>query len=269
MLWPSLRPDFKLTFATFLLQASSPTAERGEAKGIRQSQAIEFLRSVDIPSDILATFLDGLLSHVQQHGQPSPQKRRRVSYERASSTISLTAEDSDSAFKRLAFVLELVDSSKPSFHAGLMDGLFRALGELQRFRSEKGSELAYLQTLVLGTLLSMVEAYKVSHHCRHAQLFLDTNKYFQHSSTHKLEDSVFRTDLIVDCVRSSSSRQVQNAALLLVARVASIAPDLVLRNIMPIFTFVGPIIIQQDDDFSAYVLSEVCYSVHHYHNRRS
>ncbi len=70
--------------------------------------------------------------------------------------------------------------------------------------------------------------------------------------------AAIRADLLVDCVRTSSSRQVQNEALLLVAALAEIAPDSVLHSIMPIFTFVGPSLLRQDDDFSIHVIDEVC-----------
>ena len=50
---------------------------------------------------------------------------------------------------------------------------------------------------------------------------------------------------------------MQNAALLLVAKLSSIAPDLVLHNIMPIFTFAAPNVLQHDDDFSIFVMDEV------------
>jgi U3 small nucleolar RNA-associated protein 10 len=65
--------------------------------------------------------------------------------------------------------------------------------------------------------------------------------------------------LLIDCVRSTTSPQVQNAALLLVASLASISPELVLHSVMPIFTFMSTSLLRQDDDYSAHVIDQVEY----------
>ena len=63
--------------------------------------------------------------------------------------------------------------------------------------------------------------------------------------------------MVIDCVRSTASPQVQNAALLLVASLAEIAPDVVLHSVMPIFTFMGATVLRQDDDYSVHVIDQV------------
>ena len=50
--------------------------------------------------------------------------------------------------------------------------------------------------------------------------------------------------------------QVQNTALLLVAALASIAPEHVLHSVMPIFTFMGSSLLKKDDDYSAHVVNQ-------------
>jgi U3 small nucleolar RNA-associated protein 10 len=50
---------------------------------------------------------------------------------------------------------------------------------------------------------------------------------------------------------------VQNTALLLVAGLAVIAPELVLHSIMPIFTFMASSVLKKDDDYSALVIDQV------------
>lgn len=77
----------------------------------------------------------------------------------------------------------------------------------------------------------------------------------------KIDFTIMRTDLIVDCIRSTSSPQVQNAALLLVASLAEIAPDLVLHSVMPIFTFISSTVFRQDDDYSVYVIDQVSQDI--------
>jgi hypothetical protein len=75
-----------------------------------------------------------------------------------------------------------------------------------------------------------------------------------------LETKSIRTDLIVDCVRTTESPQVQNSALLLVAGLAIVTPELVLHSVMPIFTFMGSNVLRKDDEYSAHVIDQVCSS---------
>lgn len=76
----------------------------------------------------------------------------------------------------------------------------------------------------------------------------------------KLDSKIIRTDLIVDCVRTTESPQVQNTALLLVAGLAIAVPELVLHSVMPIFTFMGSSVLRKDDEYSAHVIDQVCHS---------
>lgn len=79
----------------------------------------------------------------------------------------------------------------------------------------------------------------------------------QETPTLKLDVSAIRADLIIDCVRASESPQVQNTALLLVAGLATIAPEKVLHSVMPIFTFMGSSVLKKDDAYSTLVIDQV------------
>lgn len=73
----------------------------------------------------------------------------------------------------------------------------------------------------------------------------------------QIERNDVRVDVLVDCIRNSTDPQVQQTALLLVSILASIAPELILHDVMPIFTFMGSSIMKRTDDYSAYVVKEV------------
>jgi len=77
----------------------------------------------------------------------------------------------------------------------------------------------------------------------------------------KLDHSAVRTDLLVDCVQKTASPQVQNAALLLIALLADVAPELVLHSVMPIFTFMGNSVLRQNDEYSAHVINQTIREV--------
>lgn len=56
----------------------------------------------------------------------------------------------------------------------------------------------------------------------------------------------------------SESPQTFNQALLLIATLARLAPNAILHNIMPIFTFMGSNVFHRDDSYSFKVVQKVC-----------
>ena len=93
------------------------------------------------------------------------------------------------------------------------------------------------------------------------ECMLATVKSSADSLDKAIDRSVVRTDVLIDCIRTTSNQQVMNSALLLTAALADIMPDLVLHSVMPIFTFLGANVLRRDDDFSAYVVKQTMDSV--------
>jgi U3 small nucleolar RNA-associated protein 10 len=83
------------------------------------------------------------------------------------------------------------------------------------------------------------------------------NSFSQDTNSIEAEKKTIRIDLLVDCIRNTSNPQVQNAALLLISCLAAWVPDIVLHNVMPIFTFMGTTILRQGDEYSAHVIDQV------------
>lgn len=54
---------------------------------------------------------------------------------------------------------------------------------------------------------------------------------------------------------------MQNSALLLLAALADVAPDVVKHSVMPIFTFMGANTLRQDDEYSAHVIEQTIQRV--------
>ncbi|KAI9789549.1 MAG: snoRNA-binding rRNA-processing protein utp10 [Peltula sp. TS41687] len=239
-IWPSLKEDLKVPIGQSLLKLTLKSSSL--KSGTSGEEAREFLRSVDLSPEILAAFVEQLPGTEQLQQRTTPAKRRRVSRDQMVKISPQESKGAAAAVNEITYVLELVDSSKPTFHPTLMKGLFNILGELQQIRSQSGSEQAYLQSLILGSLLGMVNDLKGD-------------------ASVKIDFTIMRTDLIVDCIRSTCNPQVQNAALLLVASLAEIAPDLVLHSVMPIFTFISSTVLRQDDDYSVYVIDQTIHRV--------
>ncbi|XHG01646.1 snoRNA-binding rRNA-processing protein utp10, variant 3 [Aspergillus wentii] len=202
------------------------------------SSCRDLLRVVELPGPVLFHFLQKIpvsLTDMEALG-PAP-KRRRTSQ---NNMVAMTVKDEAGLSKlmeKMTFILELVDSSTPEAHPELADGLFQTLAALQHFKSQIQSGMSYLLSLTLGSLLAIINRSK-------------------QSAKPQFDTSVIRADLVVDCVRTTESPQVQNAALLLVAGLSIIAPELVLHSVMPIFTFMGSSVLRKDDDYSVSVIDQ-------------
>ena len=74
----------------------------------------------------------------------------------------------------------------------------------------------------------------------------------------QVDHSAVNSEVLIGCISLTENPQVQQAALLLVASIASVAPELILHSIMPIFTFMGAGIMRTNDDYSLHVVKKVC-----------
>lgn len=234
-IWPRVLEDHQTVAAEQLLDISLglSTGETPLASSCR-----DVLRSVELSGAILFQFLQKIPASVTDMESlgPAPKRRRTSQNNMAAMTVKDEAE-LNKLMNKMTFVLELVDSSTPEAHPKLADGLFQTLAALQHFKSQIQSGMSYLLSLVLGSLLAIVNQSR-------------------ESGKPQFDTSVIRADLVVDCVRTTESPQVQNAALLLVAGLSTIAPELVLHSVMPIFTFMGSSVLRKDDEYSVSVIDQ-------------
>lgn len=76
-----------------------------------------------------------------------------------------------------------------------------------------------------------------------------------------LDEDKFSVELVVQCIRTSDMPQTHHHALLLLGAAATIFPEKVLHNIMPIFTFMGANIMRLDDAYSFRVIDKTLQMV--------
>ncbi|EGX96850.1 SSU processome component Utp10 [Cordyceps militaris CM01] len=241
-MWPLMKDDSKFTVAQQFLELSQESGDE-DSTPVVATEASDLLRTVPLTTEILSHFLDSIQTGTKMITEPPPNKRRRTSSTDGNRELIMqVTPELSKALRKVTFVLQLVDNSEPINHPELLDGLFTALSELQHFRTVVGSELGYLQNLILRSLLAMMPAYKANEN-------LD------------IDSSGGYGDLLVNCIQKSSSPVVQNAALLLIANLATTAPSLVLHSVMPIFTFMGASVLRQNDDYSAHVVSQTIKEV--------
>ncbi|KAH7418398.1 hypothetical protein BKA64DRAFT_730120 [Cadophora sp. MPI-SDFR-AT-0126] len=242
-MWSSLKGETRLSTAQMLMDAAQTSSEGAdELRESISTGSADFLRTTPLSTDILLAFLDQLPTAAMLADKPPATKRRRTSHGEVARTPLQDSKLLNAAIKKVTFVLQLVDSSEAGKHPELLRGLFNVLAELQHFKAQVSSELAYLQGLVLGSLLAILKAPKLD-------------------PSINLDRSAIRADLLVDCVQKTTSPQVQNAALLLIASLADSAPELVLHSVMPIFTFMGSSVLRQNDEYSAHVISQTIREV--------
>ncbi|KAI1090877.1 hypothetical protein F5B19DRAFT_494000 [Rostrohypoxylon terebratum] len=240
-LWPSMKTDARHAVAKRMLELSQrDTSSDG---GVVSEEATNLLRNVELTTDILLFFLESLQPAAKMATEPPSGKRRRTSASETHRGLGTQpTPELSTMLRQVTFVLQLVEGSDPEKHPELLNALFNALSELQHFRVLVGSELGYLQNLILRSLLAMVPAYKKDRSL-------------------KIDSTGGHGDLLVNCIQKSSSPSVQNTALLLVASLANVAPDLVLNSVMPIFTHMGGSVLRLSDDYSAHVINQTVKEV--------
>ncbi|ORX81097.1 ARM repeat-containing protein [Anaeromyces robustus] len=155
-------------------------------------------------------------------------------------------KDNNQNMNRLNYItaiLELLNSKAKIVNAQLLiPVLFNLLSILNTSEmSYAAGTLEYLKQLTLDALLEDIRDAKAKNIV--------------------INESSIRIEIIVNCIRVTDNPQTHNYALLLMAEIASIYPDRVLLNIMPVFTFMGANILRQDDNFSFHVIKQTLETI--------
>ncbi|KAJ4360215.1 snoRNA-binding rRNA-processing protein utp10 [Didymosphaeria variabile] len=231
-----MKAEARLEVGQRLLELSLQENETG-FEALSRGRALETLRNVRLDTETLVIFIESVPSSLQLAEGPPTKKRRRTSRNEMARAEFQTPDDISRVLRRLTLVLELIESSSPVEHTALFKNLFTVLDDLQQLKQQSGSDLVYLQSLIFSSLTPMVNRLKEEENSSQAQ-------------------AAVRADILIDCIRHSTSPQVQNAALLLIGSLASWVPEMILHNLMPIFTFIGSSLLRQQDDYSAHVVDQ-------------
>ena len=117
-------------------------------------------RLAPLTTSALQSSLDSCLDLFRNfHSDSNAPKRRKTTHGPITSAASKNAEN---LLKQVTRILELVESSKPGKHPGLMKGLFQILAEIQNSRSHFGTEMGYLQVVTLENIHAIVKETEVS-----------------------------------------------------------------------------------------------------------
>ncbi|KAL8656885.1 MAG: hypothetical protein Q9226_002479 [Calogaya cf. arnoldii] len=227
-IWSLLKPQSQISLGNFMLELSLPNPSSDEAR-LNQTEALDTLRTVGLSTEVLQSLIGNC--PILTNGGPQKAAKRR----RTSSSSQEPGED----IRRTSIVLEIVEASVTEANLSLVGGLFKILADIQGYKEDSGVELHYLELLVVNSIISILKP----------------------STTPRIDKSDVRADVLVDCIRNSSSPQVQQQALVLVSVLASLVPDLVVHNVMPIFTFMNSGIMKRTDDYSAHIVKQTMDAV--------
>ncbi|KAK9370858.1 hypothetical protein V1509DRAFT_614990 [Lipomyces kononenkoae] len=205
-----------------------------------QFAAMDILNQTSLSTEILSAILNDSMLSTQQVDEPQQlSKRRRRSATSQQQHADTAWQGTHTTLRRLTLTLELLERNQPQKHIPLLKQLFAILGELLLLKTDSSLPVQYTQQVLVDCMLPIINT-------------MDNSQ---------LDSNSVRIDIIVSCIRSSTSPQVQNKFLLLVAALAKLSPELVLHSVMPIFTFMGANTVRQDDEFSAHVIQQTISQV--------
>jgi hypothetical protein len=202
--------------------------------GVVVRLARQRLFALPVPSESLVVEFEAALE-LMNHSERPAAKRQKTD----GTSGSVVSVD---AFHTLVVLLELLTVQKEC-----SDDLIPILqdvlnGLLTATSAEAGVSIELLRQLTLTGLLKLLES------------------HLQRSGKSALAP-LLRVDLMVQCLRVTDNPQTHNASLLLLATIAKILPELVLRNVMPIFTFMGSNMLRHDDNYSIHVIQETLHAL--------
>ena len=230
-----VRKDFRMW--TVEEQFSAAEVLFDSAFSVDESLAVgaqDVLRSVDLPSEVLANILQTSQAGTSDVKVP-PAKRRK----RSSSGTSFSRTDAVKALgdatAKIGLALELIEDNSPELKPELVGAMFEMLATLRQLQQNRVNSPYHLN-LCLGSIHAMIGA--------------------GNPRGKTIDLTGVKPELVTECLRNADNPQVQNASLLVLASLSTIVPDRMVHNVMPIFTFIGHNMLSKDDDHSVNVINE-------------
>ncbi|KAF7648691.1 hypothetical protein LDENG_00153150 [Lucifuga dentata] len=234
----------------------------GDEKVQQKLLSLMFDLLVDSRSPLLANAVSSVFKAIAVDGQlvanelalpEKPKVSVTVQQSRRSKILQRKVQESGGpepgavAWRRVTLILELLQHKKKLKNVQtLVPPLFALLARSLEASTADHSSIEYSRQLLLSCLL---------HVCR--KLSPDGRPL----AADVLDKEKFSVELVVQCVRASDTPQTHHHALLLLGAMATIFPEKVLLNIMPIFTFMGANVMRLDDAYSFRVIDRTVQTV--------
>ncbi|KAJ3564821.1 hypothetical protein NP233_g8044 [Leucocoprinus birnbaumii] len=164
---------------------------------------------------------------------PVPQGTSPRAAKRAKTTEP--ASDGDDTLSELSLLAEMLGSKPLPGSLDLVSALLDTLSKLIQSSPSSQADVNYVEQM----LMSAVD-----------------NAASNIPESPNMTPSVIRLDVLVEVIRVVGNPQTFHQALLLMASLARLAPESVLHNVMPVFTFMGSNIFHRDDTYSFRVVQK-------------
>ncbi|CAA7262090.1 unnamed protein product [Cyclocybe aegerita] len=186
------------------------------------SLARNLLSNILVDVSLIIHLLD-ILSPVGPPSSPRVSKRAK------------TLEAPKDTLPRLSLLAEILGTKSLPGDLDLISRLLDTLNQVVQSLPPTQAEVSYIEQLLMSAIESA--ASKVI-------------------EAPNLSPSVIRLDILVEVIRVCGNPQTFHQALLLIANLARLAPESVLLNVMPVFTFMGSNVFHRDDSYSFKVVQQ-------------
>ncbi|KAL6019500.1 snoRNA-binding rRNA-processing protein utp10 [Candidozyma auris] len=220
-----------------------------ETDSVLHFDPLDTLQGLEILNEDMVALLNSVNIVTEVPEQSVPKRRRRSS----SSTQKNMARDDINTMaaahlRKLSVILDVSETQLRKSQSLIADSdllqvLFKILTDLDYLGNDGKLPILYAQETLASCMQLCVVKIKES------------------QAKHRIDSNSIRADLIVNSIRLSQSPQVQNRLLLVIAELASLAPEIILHSVMPIFTFMGAHTVRQDDEFSSSALQQTISKV--------
>ncbi|KAI0712775.1 armadillo-type protein [Cerioporus squamosus] len=201
-----------------------------ESSGLICKKALGSLLT-DVP------LINRLLVSLQPQATPDTAAQPATKRARMDKTV-LTASNTE--LPSLAVLAEVLGSVKVAGSLELVACLLETLHKVVNNVSPDASDRRFIEQLLMSAIENAVENFVPST---------------------PVAPGAIRVDTLVEILRASENPQTFHQACLLLASLARVAPDAVLHNVMPIFTFMGSNVFHRDDTYSFRVVQKTIDSI--------
>ena len=237
-IWPSASDSIHQSLTAYTLNHAVGHSEDNRTSN-DQSKVLLDLRSLTLTASTIRHLLSDVprLSSRAQH-TPQASKRRKTTHKQHVQARSPPTKE----LEHLTLVLECLDVSDSAKDPVFLPDVFQIVDDLQDYAKMDSASVAYLLNVALRVALKI-------------------STTLEGSPNHDFDRSSIHIHNLVDCIQTATSTQVQQAALLLVSSLSSVAPDIVLHGVMPVLTFMGSGFVRNDDEYSIHVVNKTIDSV--------
>eukprot|EP00112_Aurelia_sp_Birch-Aquarium-sp1_P006370 Seg1704.8 transcript_id=Seg1704.8/GoldUCD/mRNA.D3Y31 product="HEAT repeat-containing protein 1" protein_id=Seg1704.8/GoldUCD/D3Y31 len=199
---------------------------------------------IELPIDT-ADIVTQFKSLNEESGEAQPKKAKRA---RRATHIPVVKDGSEliesPGWNKIVILLEVIQQkTNLEITEKLILAFFGMLSRCLEFNSVNQPSIEYMKQLLLSSLGKGIE------------------EILAKRSKDILSQEKFSVEKVIECFRTSENPQTHHQALLLLGKAASLFPDLVLHNIMTIFTFMGANVLRQDDSYSFEIIKNTIEAV--------